>query len=445
MLPDEHGENLGETLAPGSETRIQLCGRLVAKLEGRRIEELLPGRQGRLLFAYLAANRRHAVTRSQLTDVLWPNNPPSAADAALSALLTKLRGVVGTHAVVGKQELRLVLPADAWIDLEAALEGLHRAESAASRQDWTAAWGPARVALHIAMRPFLPGYDAAWVDATREQIEDVLMRAHECVANTGLALRGSELTSAARSARALMKLAPYRESGYRFMMEILALQGNVAEALLIYERLRRLLSDDLGASPSPATLAVHRRLLQGDAGRRGAVARELKTVLFTDIVGSTELAAAIGDHAWQDLLLKHQDIVRRQLERAGGHEVDTAGDGFLATFESPVQAVACACKVMQQVGALGVSLRVGIHTGECEVLDGKVCGIAVHLGARIAAHAQADEVLVSSTVKDLMTGSDIEFDDRGLHTLRGVPGEWRLFAVQVGSAPKAPTREATKK
>jgi DNA-binding SARP family transcriptional activator len=273
MVPDEDGENLGETLAPGAETRIQLCGRLVAKLEGRRIEELLPGRQGRVLFAYLAAQRRHALTRSQLTQALWPDNPPPAADAALSALLTKLRGVLGAHAVLGKQELRLVLPAGAWIDLEAALEGLHRAESAAARQDWTAAWGPGRVALHIAMRPFLPGYDAAWIDATREQLQDVLLRAHGCVAATGLALSGSELTSAARSARALMKLAPYRESGYRFMMEILALQGNVGEALLVHERLRRLLCEDLGASPSPATLAVHRRLLQGETARRGGVAR----------------------------------------------------------------------------------------------------------------------------------------------------------------------------
>jgi DNA-binding SARP family transcriptional activator len=123
------------------------------------------------------------------------------------------------------------------------------------------------------MRPFLPGYDAAWIDATREQLQDVLLRAHECVAATGLALSGSELTSAARSARALMKLAPYRESGYRFMMEILALQGNVGEALLVHERLRRLLCEDLGASPSPATLAVHRRLLQGETARRGGVAR----------------------------------------------------------------------------------------------------------------------------------------------------------------------------
>lgn len=274
MVPDEDRENLGETLVPKTETRIQLCGRLVAKVEDRRIEELLPGRQGRLLFAYLVAQRRHCVTRSQLTDALWPSNPPSAADTALSALLTKLRGVLGTHAVVGRQELRLLLPGDAWIDQEAALEGLHRAQSAVAREDWTAAWGPARVALHIAVRPFLLGYEAPWIDAAREQMDDVLLRAHECVAATGLGLRGTELASAARSARALTKLAPYREAGHRFMMEILALQGNVAEALLVYERLRLLLREDLGVSPSPATLAIHRHLLQDGGARQGA----LKTV-----------------------------------------------------------------------------------------------------------------------------------------------------------------------
>ena len=238
----------------------------------------------------------------------------------------------------------------------------------------------------------------------------------------------------------MIKLAPYRESGYRFLMEVLAVQGNVAEALLTYEQLRRLLREDLGAAPGPATQALHKRLLQGDGAARSALVRELRTVLFTDIVGSTERAAALGDRAWRELLMHHHAIVREELDRSCGREIDTAGDGFLATFESPAQAVACACDIIKGVGKLGIGIRAGIHTGECEVLEGRVSGIAVHVGARIAATARPGELLVSSTVKDLVTGSGIDFDDRGAHVLRGVPGEWRLFAVHAESVPRSGTQ-----
>jgi class 3 adenylate cyclase len=132
-------------------------------------------------------------------------------------------------------------------------------------------------------------------------------------------------------------------------------------------------------------------------------------------------------------LTRHHSIVRDALLRFAGHEVDTAGDGFLATFESPAQAVTCACALLKKLDEAGISVRAGIHTGECEVLDGRVTGIAVHLGARIAASATAHELLVSSTVKDLMAGSGIDFEDRGLQELRGVPGQWRLFAVKTAT------------
>ena len=334
----------------------------------------------------------------------------------------------------------LVLPTDTWIDLEAATEGLHRAVSAVSQREWARAWGPSRVALHIAQRGFLQGHEAPWVDHIRRRLEDVLLRAHECVAAIGLGLSGSELASAERSARALLKLAPYRESGYRFLMEVLAVQGNIAEALLTYEQLRRLLREELGASPGSVTEALHRRLLQGDGVQRGALVRELRTVLFTDIVSSTERLAALGDHAWRELLADHHAIVRQELDRFGGREIDTAGDGFLATLEGPAQALACACEIIKNVGKLGIAIRAGIHTGECEVLEGRVSGIAVHIGARIAATAGPRELLVSSTVKDLVAGSGIAFDDRGAHELRGVPGEWRLFAVHVDSVPRPAAR-----
>lgn len=430
-------ENLGKTLAAGPQTRIQLCGRLTAKIDGKRVEEMLPGRQGRLLFAYLVAHRWRPTTRPEMAEAIWPERAPAAADTALSALLTKLRRVLGDGTVVGKHDVRLNLPSDTWVDLEAASEGLHRAESAVAQGDWARAWGPSRVALHIAVRRFLPGYEGPWVEEIRTRMNDILLRAHECVAAAGLGLGGPELASADRSAQALVKMAPYRESGYRFMMEVLAAKGNAAEALLTYERLRKLLREELGASPGAATQAVHKRLLQGGRVSSGTLARELKSVLFSDIAGSTDLAVQLGDRAWRELLSQHYAVVREKLRQFNGVEVDTAGDGFLATFDGPGQAVACACAILEGIRAMGVHVRSGVHVGECEVVDGRVTGIAVHVGARIAAAAQPDEILVSATVKDLMSGSGVMFEDRGAHILRGVPGEWRLFSVNLGSAPSA--------
>jgi len=157
--------------------------------------------------------------------------------------------------------------------------------------------------------------------------------------------------------------------------------------------------------------------------------RVLATVLFTDIVGSTEKLAELGDAGWRELLQRHHAVVRGQLARGRGHEVDNAGDGFFASFDGPARAVRCAKAIVDGVRELGIDVRSGLHTGECELVDGKVTGIAVHTGARVASYAGPGEVLVSSTVKDLVAGSGLEFVDRGLHDLKGVPGEWRLYAA----------------
>ncbi len=157
--------------------------------------------------------------------------------------------------------------------------------------------------------------------------------------------------------------------------------------------------------------------------------RVLATVLFTDIVSSTEKMSELGDAGWRELLERHHAVVRGQLARGRGREVDTAGDGFFAAFDGPARAVRCARAIVDGVRELGIDVRSGLHTGECELVDGKVTGIAVHTGARVAAHAGAGEVLVSSTVKDLVAGSGLEFEDRGLHELKGIPGEWRLYAA----------------
>jgi class 3 adenylate cyclase len=165
-------------------------------------------------------------------------------------------------------------------------------------------------------------------------------------------------------------------------------------------------------------------------GRRTGVDRVLATVLFTDIVGSTERAAAVGDRAWRELLTRHHAVVRRRLGEFSGEELDTAGDGFLATFDGPGRAVECARAVVADVRELGLDVRAGIHTGECERLDGKLAGIALSVAARIAALAEAGEILVSGTVRDLVAGSNLAFTEWGKTQLRGVPGEWRIFAVR---------------
>jgi class 3 adenylate cyclase len=176
------------------------------------------------------------------------------------------------------------------------------------------------------------------------------------------------------------------------------------------------------------TIAEIREFL---TGRREAATpdRMLATVLFTDLVGSTERAAELGDRRWRDLLEQHHAAVRRELARFDGREVDTAGDGFFATFDGPARAIRCAQSIVEAVRMLGLRVRAGLHTGEVELADGKVAGIAVNIGARVAGQAGAGEVLVSGTVKDLVAGSGLEFDDRGTAELKGIPGEWRLFAV----------------
>jgi class 3 adenylate cyclase len=162
--------------------------------------------------------------------------------------------------------------------------------------------------------------------------------------------------------------------------------------------------------------------------------RVLATVLFTDIVGSTERVTQVGDQRWRELLEEHHRLVRRDLERYRGREIDTAGDGFLSTFDGPARAIRCASAIGDSVRSLGLEIRAGLHTGECELLENRIAGIAVHTAARIVALAGPGEILVSSTVKDLVAGSGIEFAEHGEHELRGVPGKWQLYAASPGSS-----------
>ena len=177
-------------------------------------------------------------------------------------------------------------------------------------------------------------------------------------------------------------------------------------------------------------LTVMEELVTGSTSTP-AYERVLATVMFTDIVSSTEQAARLGDRSWLEVLDAHNRLVRKELHRFGGHEVKTTGDGFLATFDGPGRAIRCACAIRDAVRVLGIELRAGLHTGEVEVRDEAVGGVAIHIGARVAAQASAGEVLVSGAIPPLVIGSLIAFDDRGEHTLKGVPGTWQLWAVDA--------------
>jgi class 3 adenylate cyclase len=179
-------------------------------------------------------------------------------------------------------------------------------------------------------------------------------------------------------------------------------------------------------------LRVHDVVLLATAERHvPEIDRELKTILFTDIVGSTARAAQLGDRRWRELLDAHDAAVRAALDRCRGVEVRTIGDGFLAAFDAPARAIRCAQTIIDDARRLGLDVRTGIHVGECEVRGADIVGIAVSTGARVAALAKPGEVLVTSIVRDLVAGSGIEFTDRGHHVLRGVPGEWRLLAANA--------------
>jgi DNA-binding SARP family transcriptional activator len=254
-------------MAQASSARIQLCGRLVVELDGRWIENALPGAKGRLLFAYLVLNRARRMDRDELLTAVYGEDAAPDHHPRLSVLLSKLRRVVGPDALTGRSEIEFVLRPDAFIDVEAAFEALHRAESHVANREWAEAWGPSGVAYHVASRPLLQGHDRPWLDEWRRRLADVRLRGLECFATARLGLGGPTLPQAEDCGRRLIELAPYRETGHRILMEALEQRGNAAEALRVYDRLRVLLRNELGIAPSPAVQSVYRRLLDSATTR----------------------------------------------------------------------------------------------------------------------------------------------------------------------------------
>jgi SARP family transcriptional regulator, regulator of embCAB operon len=243
-------------------TRIQLCGRLAVELQGRDLTGRLPGGQARVLFTYLTVNRAAPCRRDQMMEALWPWRAPAGADASLSALLSRLRAVVGSDVVSGRGEICLALPPDTWVDLEAAEEAIHRAEAAVAQREWARGWGPALIALFTARRGFLPGEDLPWAQEHRRRLEEIHLAGLECYAAVALGIGGSELAPGERCARELVAAAPYSERAHGLLMQLLAARGNGAEALRVYAALRDRLSEDLGATPGPELRELQVELLR---------------------------------------------------------------------------------------------------------------------------------------------------------------------------------------
>jgi DNA-binding SARP family transcriptional activator len=252
---------LAATVANKAPTRIQLCGRLAVELDGRDLTARIPGGQARVLFTYLTVNRTLASHRDELVEALWPWRAPRGADASLSALLSRLRAVLGSEVLAGRGEIRVCLPADAWIDLEAAEEAIHRAESAVAQGDWARGWGPSLIALFTARRGFLAGEDLPWATEHRRRLDEIRCSALESYAAVALGVGGTELASGEKCARELVAIAPFRERGHALLMELLAARGNVAEALRTYEALRVRLRDELGATPAVELRDLQAQLL----------------------------------------------------------------------------------------------------------------------------------------------------------------------------------------
>jgi SARP family transcriptional regulator, regulator of embCAB operon len=414
--------------------RIQLCGRLVTTVDGRRIGESLTGREERSLFAYLVLHRLSPVDPGELVEALWPEQPPPDADHHVAHLLRRLRRLLG-HRLELRPYVQLRLKADAFVDIEAAAEGVHRAEAAVARRDWSTSWPAARVALHTVRRTFLPGARAPWIEAQRRRLRDIELRALECIAATGLGLGGNELISAERAARTLMEREPLRETGYRHLMVALTRRGNLAEAIQAYADLARRLEREAGISPSPEMRALRDQLTHQapEVIARTSDETTTRTFMFTDICDSTPLVATIGDQAWRHLLEWHDRLIDQAIAEHRGEIMDRAGDGVFAAFDRPEDAVRCAVTLQQRLAAHRVQhgfaplIRIGVHADRAVPTRGKYTGRGVHLAARVASIAGPGEIVLTSSTA---TAAETALHERRHVVLKGLPDPVEVGALR---------------
>lgn len=401
---------------PEGQTRIELCGRLRVELSGRRIERQLPGRQGRLMLAYLVLNRDRAVSRDELLDLLWPAAAPADPDAALTAVLSKLRRALGQGTLHGRRELELALPPGAWVDVEAARDSAARAERALERSDWRAAADDGRKASEIAGETLLAGHDGHWVEEARRELEELRLRALELVAAAGLELGPSGAAPAERAARAVIAAAPLRESAYGLLIDAAAARGNVPEGLGVYEELRVRLRDELGTVPGAALTERHERLLAGGEKPgasappprrepdRGGEERKLVTVIAAVPSGSAEVDSADPERLHAQLGEIHK-VMTAQVSEAGGRIETPLGDEVLAAFGVPLAQEDQVARALHSALAIRrrlteradqpIPLRIGVDTGEVVVARSlQLAGVAVATARRLADAAEPGEIMV---------------------------------------------------
>jgi len=411
------------------QVRVYLTGRMAVETSvGIADEAQFPGRQGRLAFAFLGLSAQRPVARDALADAIWGPELPAAWESALKSIMSKLRSllkIVGLSDAIGSVSgcYQLRLPVESWIDLEAAVRAVDVAEGAIRRHVIDEAWSEATVATAIARRPLLPGEDAPWIDDVRLRLTATHVRALEVLAQVWLQRRNAPLAMAA-SAEAV-GLEPFRESGYRLLMEAHALAGNRAEAIRTYDRCARVLADEVGVEPDPETTALRDRVNAGTATR--PLGPQTVAIAVTDIVGSTALAAQLGDERWREVLREHDDITHACVEVAGGQVVKHLGDGFLLTFASASSALNALDHVRRGLAASKfqppLAIRAGLHAGEPISDDEDLFGLQVNIAARISALAEPGEILVSSVIRDLSAPGRTEFSAPRSVVLKGIPGE----------------------
>jgi DNA-binding NarL/FixJ family response regulator/DNA-binding SARP family transcriptional activator len=427
--------------------QLRLLGPL--EVEGSSGPITITGRKERALLCLLAVHANEVVSEGRIVDALWGDRPPPTASKTLRSYVSRLRRFLAEG---GEPESVIESrPSGYRLRLEPAALDVSQVEEALARARRAMEEGDADGAVEC--------FDTAlrwWRGEPLAELADDVTIAAEAgrlgeLRQIVLEERIDAELARGRHAQVIPELEvltaanPLRERLWGQRMLALYRSGRQADALRAGQDLRDMLREELGLEPGPDVRALEAAILQQSpaldwktAGPLAAPVRTVLTVVFTDIVESTELANRLGDARWHAVLDAHDQLVRAALRRHAGREVNKVGDGFVAVFDSPGRAIACVEEIMAGVPKLGIAVRAGLHAGECVVRGDDIGGIAVHVAARIAGRSRPGEILVSGTVKDLVAGSDVSLVDRGSHVLKGLPRRWNLYAVDQGSPPPPP-------